>query len=239
MVAVPAYHLAAGRVSRWAAGGHAVPETYTDALRRAGVVPVILPAGVDGPAADLLARFDGLLLVGGGDVEPRRYGAEPHPSVYGVEPDRDELEIALACEAVRRGLPVFAVCRGLQLLNVAFGGTLHQHVPELLEMLAHGVPTGSTSEPACHDVRVAPDSRLAKAAGGAEHVHACTSVHHQAVDRVGDGLVPVAWSHDGLVEALERPAGEPWLLGVQWHPEMTAATDPGQQALFDAFAASL
>src|SRR6266568_852298 len=128
VVAVPTYHLAAGRVSRWVAGGYAVPEAYVAALARAGVVAALLPATT--ADVDVLDRFDGLLLVGGGDVEPHRYGVAAHPSVYGTEPDRDAQEVALARAAVDAGLPVLAVCRGMQLLNVAFGGTLHQHLPD-------------------------------------------------------------------------------------------------------------
>jgi putative glutamine amidotransferase len=239
VVAIPAYHLAAGRVSRWIGGGYAVPEAYVNALRRAGVRAVVLPAGdEDAPAGDVLAPFDGLVLVGGGDVEPTRYAAVAHPEVYGVEPDRDSLELELAGHAVAAGLPVLAICRGMQLVNVAFGGTLHQHLPERAGLLAHGVPTGGP--PGSHHVEVAPGSRLAKACGGASAVAACTSFHHQGVDVIGDGLVAVAWSDDGLVEALELPAdADGWLLAVQWHPEMSAAEDPTQQGLFDAFAAQL
>jgi len=158
--------------------------------------------------------------------------------VYGVEPERDALELALARRAVAAGMPVLAVCRGIQLVNIAFGGTLHQHLPERNGLLGHGVPAGGTA--GCHQVTVASGSRLAKACGGAGAIAACTSFHHQGIAEVGAGLVATAWIDDHLVEALELPADDAgWLLAVQWHPEMTAADDPVQQGLFDAFAAEL
>ena len=136
-----------------------------------------------------------------------------------------------------RSLPILAVCRGLQLLNVAFGGTLRQHLPDGGSPIGHGVPVGGP--PGVHEVRVAPGSRLAGVCGGAA-LSGCTSIHHQGVEALGPGLVATAWSSDGLIEAVETPAdGRGWLLAVQWHPEMTAADDPAQQALFDAFAAAL
>src|SRR3954447_16222162 len=111
LVAIPAYHLNMGRVTRWVGGGYAVPEAYVNALRRAGVRAAILPAGDEGvPAAEVLEPFDGMVLVGGGDVEPTRYGAEPHPEVYGIERERDALELALARQAVESGMPVLAIC---------------------------------------------------------------------------------------------------------------------------------
>src|SRR4051812_5906659 len=239
LVAIPAYHLGIGRVTRWVGGGYAAPEAYVNALRRAGVRAAILPAGDEGvPASEVLAPFDGLLLVGGGDVAPARYGAEAHPEVYGVEPERDELELALAHEAVTSAMPVLAICRGLQLVNVAFGGTLHQHLPGRHGLLGHGVPAGGSA--GYHEVKVAGGSRLAQACGGAASIEGCTSFHHQGIDAVGAGLVETAWSEDGLVEALELPPEhDGWLLGVQWHPEMTAADDPVQQAIFTTFAAQL
>ena len=233
LVAIPTYHLPAGRVVDWARGGYAVPEGYVASLDRAGVRPVLLPP-TSGAPADLLAPFSGLLLAGGGDLEPARYGGGPaHPAVYGVDPDRDEMEIRLVRAALGAALPVVAICRGMQVLNVALGGTLHQHLPDLSGMDLHGHPTGQTS--VVHDVKVAAGTRLASACGA--EVLRCTSHHHQGVDRLADGLVAVAWSGDGLVEAVE-PAGraDRWVVGVQWHPEMTSADDPTQQSIFDGFA---
>ena len=233
MVAIPAYHLALGRVQGWASGGHALPDAYVRAARRAGLRPVILPGPDPAPPEQVLAPFAGLLLAGGGDVDPARYGEPRDPHVYGVDPDRDSLELGLPSVALAMGLPVLAICRGMQVVNVACGGTLVQHLPDHVARGPHGDPSALT--PATHAVRAEPGSRLAGAVGR-EVVEGCTSFHHQGVDRLGRGLVPTAWSDDGLVEALEPDDPEAWLLAVQWHPEMTADADPAQQAIFDAFA---
>ena len=233
LVVVPTYHLPAGRVLDWARGGYAVPEGYVASLQRAGARAVLLPPDLDANPGDLLAPFDALLLAGGGDVEPARYGGgDPHPAVYGVDPIRDEAELRLVRAAVAAGLPTLAVCRGLQVLNVALGGTLHQHLPDLQGMDLHGHPTRNSS--VLHDVKLSTGTRVAEACG--REVLRCTSHHHQAVDRIAEGLAATAWSGDGLVEAVELAGGDGWVVGVQWHPEMTSAEDPAQQALFDGFA---
>jgi putative glutamine amidotransferase len=236
LVAVPAVRLAAGRVRGWADASHAVPDQYLGALSRAGARPVALAAPDGAPPSEILAPFDALLLIGGGDIEAHRYGRQPHPADY-LEPDRDELELSLVEEALRTGLPTLAICRGVQVLNVALGGTLHQHLPDVASMAEHGqAPVG---DPVDHPVRVAAGTTLAGICGPA--LAACNSQHHQGIDRLGAGLAAVGWSADGLVEAVEAvgqatdDGGRPrWALGVQWHPERTAATDPTQQALFDA-----
>jgi putative glutamine amidotransferase len=146
--------------------------------------------------------------------------------MYGLEPQRDELEVALLREADRSGVPTLAICRGAQILNVAFGGTLIPHLPDAMSAGPHGGPDRSTS----HEVKIEPSTRLAAACG--VDVMSCASYHHQAVDRLGEGLRAVGWSDDGLVEAIERDSG--WMIGVQWHPEETAERDPSQQAMFDA-----
>jgi putative glutamine amidotransferase len=235
LVAVVGYHLAPGRVTRWPEGGYGVPGPYLDALRRAGArILIVSPGETDSPE-ELLAPFDGLVLVGGGDVDPSRYGADPDAEhIYGVEPDRDQLEIDLLLAADRMRLPTLAICRGMQVMNVAFGGTLHQHLPDMPDMLEHGVPIADTVS--THDVKPAAGSRLLASAGLG--VLSCSSHHHQGVDRIGDGLVATGRSDDGLVEALERVVDDPyeevWMVGVQWHPEDTAENDASQQALFDA-----
>jgi putative glutamine amidotransferase len=230
-IAVPSYHLAAGRVTRWDRGAYAVPDSYVEAIRRAGGRPVLLTAPDGADPMDVLERFDALLLVGGGDVDPARYGAASHhPDVYGVDPERDRFEIDLLRSADRSGLPTLAICRGVQVLNVAFGGTLHQHLPDIPALGQHRFPAGHVF---LHEVKVAEGTRLAEAARSV--ALQCLSAHHQGVDAVGEGLTPVAWSGDGLVEALEREGG--WMVAVQWHPEETSADDPSQQSLFDALVA--
>ncbi|HEX2277598.1 MAG TPA: gamma-glutamyl-gamma-aminobutyrate hydrolase family protein [Candidatus Tectomicrobia bacterium] len=233
MVAIPAYGLSPGRVGGWRAGAFAVPEDYVSTLRRAGLCPVIIPGPSPGRPEDLLAPFSGLMLAGGGDVNPQRYGAQPHPSTYGIDPGRDDLELALIPAAFVLGLPVLAICRGMQVLNVACGGTLCQHLPEVIGSVMHGDPTRGMWVP--HDVEVAAGSRLA-AAVGVGRLPGCASRHHQGIERLGEGLEPVAWGEDGLVEAVERAGNSGWVTAVQWHPEVTAAKDKAQQALFDAFA---
>jgi putative glutamine amidotransferase len=228
LIAIPTYHLGPGRVGDWA-GAYALPEAYVTALRRAGARPVLLPSAEPADAADLLEPFHGLLLAGGGDVDPARYGAPAHPAQYGTDPDRDAVELALALAADRLGKPVLGICRGVQLLNVAFGGTLLQHLPELTGLLRHR----ADGEQLRHPLRVLAGSRLAGALGG-EQVEGL-SHHHQGLDRLGDGFQAVAWSPDGLVEGIERERG--WTVGVLWHPEGTAAADPAQHRLLRSFVA--
>jgi putative glutamine amidotransferase len=228
-IALVAYHLRPGRVSAWQVGGYGVPENYVDAVRRAGGVATLVLPGDARSSTELLDRFDGIVLVGGGDVEPWRYGQDPHAQLYGTEPDRDALELDLLREADHRDLPTLCICRGMQLMNVAFGGALIQHLPDDHRFEPHGTPSGADG--LLHEVVVTPGSRTAIAAR-AERL-SCSSHHHQGIERVGAGLTATGRSADGLVEAIERD-GDGWLVGVQWHPEDTAAEDPAQQGLFDA-----
>ena len=233
LVAVAAYSLGDDRVARWPHGGYGVPAPYVECRRRAGTRVAIVSPGEPGDPEEILEPFDGLVLVGGGDVDPARYGAAHTEHVYGVEPDRDELEISLLHAADRMGVPTLCICRGMQVMNVAFGGTLHQHLPDIPGMLEHGVPVENTQT--MHEVRVEQGSRLIATMG--QEIVSCSSHHHQGVDRVGDGLVVTGRSPDGLVEAIERDHSEEerwrWMVGVEWHPEDTAADDPAQQALFE------
>lgn len=230
LVAIPTYHLADGRVRGWVRGGFGLPEGYVHAVRRAGARPVLLPAPELDDAETVLRDFDALVLAGGGDVEPSRYDATMHPSMYGVDTDRDGLEFDMAAAALATGIPTLAICRGFQVVNVARGGTLHQHLPDVEGTIAHGSPVGGTS--AVHDVKVAGGSVLESVCGSV--VRDCISHHHQGIDRLGEGLVPTAWTDDGLVEALEPEDAKGYFVAVQWHPEMTAQTDAVQQSLFDA-----
>ncbi len=236
LIAVVAYHLADDRVARWPEGGYGVPKPYLDALRRADARTAILAPGEQGAPEEILEPFDGLLLVGGGDVDPRRYGTEPGDHLYGVEPDRDEFEIALLKAADELAVPTLCICRGMQVMNVAFGGTLHGHLPDHPDLVEHGVPLEGTQT--IHDVTPEPESRLAAVTKSGPLASA--SHHHQGVDRLGEGLGVTGRSPDGLIEAIERIVPDPhdmraaWMLGVQWHPEETADRDPAQQSLFEA-----
>ena len=205
--------------------------TYTGAVQRAGGEPAIIPPRVmsDDEAVDLLLRFDGLVLVGGGDVDPARYGQTAHEHVYGIESDSDGLELAMARAALITKTPLLAICRGLQVLNVALGGTLHQHMSDHSDVNHGQADLG----PGHHHVEVSPATRLAKAVGGATIIDVAWSYHHQSVDRLGAGLTVTARSDDDSIEAIEPTEYDGWCIAVQWHPERTADTDPQQQALFD------
>lgn len=231
LIAIPAYRLEPGRVARWPEGGYGVPAPYLDAVRRAGARTAILAPGDPAQPDEVIQPFDGLLLVGGGDVDPARYGAHRGAHDYGVDPERDTFEIALLHAADRAAMPTLCICRGVQVMNVAYGGTLEQHLPDVGGLLKHGVPLDDTTS--MHEVEPVQGTRLATATQASSL--RCSSHHHQGIASVGEGLSVVGRSSDGLVEALERdiaPDGG-WILGVQWHPEETAAVDPSQQALFD------
>jgi gamma-glutamyl-gamma-aminobutyrate hydrolase PuuD len=230
LIAVVCARLPAGRVSMWPWDAFAIPAPYVEAIRRAGGRPVLLPPPDGGLS---LEPFDGLLLAGGGDIDPSHFGANAHPNQYGLDPERDALEIGMVRLAADAGFPTLAICRGAQVVNVALGGTLHQHLPDIGHLGPHGVASGSGGSFSMHEVKLAEGSRLADAAGLLSATVA--SAHHQGLDRLGQGLRPVAWTGDGLVEAVEHERG--WLVGVQWHPEQTATTNPSQQGLFDALVA--
>jgi putative glutamine amidotransferase len=187
------------------------------------------------PAGDLvplLDRVDAIVLSGGPDVDPSVYGEECHDEVYGVDLAADEAEAALVRAAIERQVPALAICRGLQVVNVALGGTLHQHIPDLPGIERHGRP-GEADGAWVHPIDVVPESLLASVFGTTRVEGSCH--HHQAVAKVGAGLRVTATSDDGIVEGLE--VEDAWLLAVQWHPEDTAAHDAAQQRLFDALVA--
>jgi len=187
-----------------------VPAGYSHAVAAAGALPVVIPP-VDGTSA-LLDRLDGIVFSGGSDLDAALYGQVQHPDTLGVIPHRDRSELALIEAALERGMPVLGVCRGMQLLNVLFGGTLHQHLPEIVDGSLHKAAPGTF---ALHPVSVEPGSRLERMVGGELEVHSC---HHQAPDAIGDGLIVAARSPDGVVEGIELP-GERFCVGVLWHPE--------------------
>lgn len=208
---------------------YASPTPYAEAVRRAGGIPVLLPPGEE-HVNDLIAAFDGFIFSGGADIDPAIYGgAADHPNLLPLSPDRDAFELALARRLVADGrIPALFICRGMQLLNVALGGTLHSHIPDIREHDIHRGPDGGwTKQP----VEVRPTSQLHAIIQNANV--APYSGHHQAIDQVAPGLEVAAIASDGIIEAFELP-GHPFLLAVQWHPEVSAATDETQQRLFDA-----
>ena len=227
-IGVAAYRLAPGRVSGWTMAGYGVPASYVDSVRRAGGRATLLLPDADASVADLLEGLDGLLLIGGGDIEPSRSGGASE-RVYGIDPVRDDFEFALLGEADRRRMPTLCICRGMQVMNVAFGGTLFGHLPDEGRFGDHGQPT--SGEQHLHPISVEAGSEIADATSVAVVASSCH--HHQGVDRVGDGLRASARAADGLVEGIER-VGAGWMVGVEWHPEDTADVDAAQQGLFDA-----
>ncbi len=198
-----------------------IPLAYVDAVERAGGRAVVIPPTEEG-VEETLEALDGVIFSGGADVDPSRYGAEPHPETDAPQARRDAGEMALLHAALERDMPVLAICRGFQLLNVARGGDLIQHLPE---EVGHGVHKQVPGEFAEHPVEIKEGSRLATIVGERSEV---TSHHHQALGRVGDGLVETAWAADGTLEGVEDPSLR-FAVGVQWHPE--AGEDA---ALFEA-----
>ena len=195
-----------------------LPYDYITEIQRAGGLALMIPPDVhliDNPD-EALDHLDGLILAGGADVDPGAYGAEPHAATRHTVPERDRTEIALARRAIERDMPLLGICRGMQVINVAQGGTLSQHIPDLVGHEDHRRNPGSF-ENSDHDVRLEPGSLAVHAAG--ETTHQTKSHHHQAVDRLGDGLAVTGYSVlDALPETLEAP-GCQFVLGVQWHPE--------------------
>lgn len=207
---------------------------YLDAIEQAGGLPLVMPP-LEADAVDpLLDRLDGLCLSGGPDMDPGTYGGRYHPKLGPTEPFLDRFELALAREADARGLPILAICRGQQLLNVARGGTLYQDLPDQRAGdVAHRLP--GRDKHGAHEVEIEEGSQLARALGGLTSAHV-NSYHHQAVQELGRGVKPVAWAPDGVVEGIELPDRD-FALGVQWHAEAIVER-PEQLALFREFVAA-
>jgi putative glutamine amidotransferase len=203
----------------------ALNSAYVRALALAGLVPLIVPPILDPEeACAVLDRVHGLVLSGGEDVDPARYGARPHPKLGETDGSRDALELGLIAAARARRLPILAICRGIQILNVALGGTLYQDLPSERRGAIDHADTRSR-----HAVRVEPGSLLHRTLATLEA--SVNSRHHQAIRDLAPSLVATAWAPDGLIEAAEPRDGEPWTLAVQWHPE-----DDVEGALFRGFA---
>ncbi|HEX2744514.1 MAG TPA: gamma-glutamyl-gamma-aminobutyrate hydrolase family protein [Streptosporangiaceae bacterium] len=217
----------------WSAQAALLPWAYVDAVRRGGGRPVLLPpGGDDDEAAATVAGLDGLVVSGGPDIDPARYGASRQPETQAPVTLRDAWDLAVTSQALRLGVPLLAICRGMQILNVCRGGTLSQHIPDLV---GHGRHSGPPKGFGLHKVRVSPDSMLAQILPEDGHFEVPTR-HHQAVDLLGEGLKAVAWEQDGTIEAVEVGQSElgglsGFVLGVQWHPEQ--GSDP---RLFTALA---
>ena len=211
------------RWGAWDVPAVLLPASYADAVADGGGEPVLLPTG--SATGAVVARLDGLVLAGGADLDPTRYGAHPGPHTV-ARPERDAAELAILQAALDRDLPLLAICRGMQLLNVTLGGDLVQHLPDVAGTADHQQAPGVFAR---REVRTAPDSALGRLLGSGLAVD-CH--HHQALGVVAPGLVPSAWAEDGVVEAVEAP-GRRFCLAVQWHPEAG-----GDRRLFAALAAA-
>jgi putative glutamine amidotransferase len=213
--------------SSWQRTAAVLPESYYELVASAGGRPMLLPpprSAAEGPgfgAAEVVAALDGLVLTGGGDVDPSAYGETADPAVAGVNPVRDGSEMALLAAALQADLPVLAICRGCQVLNVELGGTLHQHLPDVIGSDTHR-EAPLVFGPV--DLVTEPDSLAAQVFGATPTV-LCS--HHQSIDRLGGGLVSTARAADGVIEAVELP-GARFVLGVQWHPEEGGDVRPFQ-----------
>ncbi len=206
----------------------AVATLYVDAVRRAGGYPLLLPPG-ESDWEEIIDLLDGVIITGGGDIDPVHYGGNrEHEKVARIDPERDATELVFTRLLVERGdQPMLCVCRGLQTLNVALGGTLYEHIPDVRDPDIHRQPDGDW---AVQPVDVQADSLLAQVMDST-HVETYSG-HHQAVKDVAPGLTVSATAPDGIIEALELE-GHPWLVAVQWHPEKSAKDDPTQQRIFD------
>jgi putative glutamine amidotransferase len=208
LIGISTYLEAGTRWHVWELEAALLPAGYPRLVQRAGGLAAMLPPDAPEQAAATVARLDGLVIAGGPDVEPVRYGAEPDPRTGPPARERDAWELALIEEALAAGLPLLGVCRGMQLLNIALGGTMTQHIDghaEVVGVFGH------------HPVKPVPGTLYA---GIVEEETSVPTYHHQAVDRLGAGLIPSAYASDGTVEAVELPSAGGWVLGVQWHPEM-------------------
>lgn len=203
---------------------------YFEALQRAGGIPVIVPPLESDAIDPLLARLSGICIAGGPDIDPRSYGGDPHPKLGPTETEIDRFELAMMWAARARCLPVLAICRGAQILNVALGGSLHMHLPDDAGDRVEHRRAGSEGPAASHEIRVEPDSRLGRLLGTERTV--VNSYHHQAARKLGRGLRAVAHADDGVIEAIELN-GPDFVVGVQWHAEAMDSAE--QHALFEGF----
>jgi putative glutamine amidotransferase len=223
----------------WCPPSYGHRQTYIDAVLQAGGAPLLIPPLLDtSTLRTIYERLDGVLLAGGGDIAPNHYGDQPHERLGTIDPPRDLTELRLARWAVAEGKPLLGICRGVQLINVALGGSLYQDIPSQLNTtIDHNLSYEREDWTfLAHSISLAADSRLAHILGTTHLM--INSLHHQAVRRVATGLRAVAWAPDGVIEALENE-GQTFIIGVQGHPEALQATvDPRWQNLFAAFVES-
>lgn len=207
---------------------YSTPSQYVDAVRRAGGIPFLIPPGGD-DWDDVLRLVDGVIITGGTDIDPAEYNGNPdHPNLHPFDKERDAADISFAKHLINeKETPLLCICRGIQTLNVAAGGTLNEHLLDIVDEDIHRSPEGIW---AMQDVHIEDDSLIAKVMGTTQ-IHT-TSGHHQSLKDIGEGLRVVGKAPDGIIEAVEMP-DHPWLIAVQWHPEVTAMKDATQQALFD------
>lgn len=206
-----------------------IPSLYIDAVRRAGGIPLLIPPDASQETHELIQRLDGLIITGGADIEPKHYhGNTSHPNLTKHDHERDSSEMSLIHAWLKTEKPLLCVCRGMQVLNVALGGTMHEHIPDIRQEDIHRSADGKWT---VHEIAVDEESILAKIMG-TNSVNTYSG-HHQALNKIGEGLCAIAQAPDGIVEALSHET-HAWTVAVQWHPEKSAATDPSQQAIFDA-----
>lgn len=205
----------------WEEDAVLLPRSYARAVQRAGGLALMLPPdpAITEDPDEVLGHLDGLVLTGGCDIDPGTHGSDPHPEVNGTSPERDSFEVALARRALERDMPVLGICRGMQMINVALGGGIEQHLPDVVGHEDHRHTPGAFAD---HHVRLEPGSLAARVVGREQE--AVKSHHHQALDGLGDGLVATGWAvEDGVVEAIEQPERR-FALGVLWHPEEDEAS---------------
>jgi putative glutamine amidotransferase len=215
LIGLTTYRTEARWGAAWRASAALLPAAYPDCVQDAGGMPVLLPPGDTARATSLVARLNGLVLAGGEDLDPALYGQAPHRRTGAPVPERDRWELALLRAALDSGTPVLGICRGLQLMNVHAGGTLHQHLPDQVGHEAHNPEAGVFAD---HPVTPVPGTRTAELLAPGSQV---ASHHHQAVDRLGTGLLATAHAPDGTIEALEYRDTAGFALAVQWHPEVS------------------
>ncbi len=210
-----------------------VGQAYVTAIQKAGGMPLLIPTGENsGSLQPLIERLDGILLTGGGDIDPTRFHGQPHPKVYGISPERDALELSLIEEGLSAGKPLLAICRGIQVLNVAFGGSLHTHIEgQVKNSLKHDWFPDYPRDKLAHSISLKKGSIL-QSIFNQESIEV-NSLHHQGINQVGQDLEAIGVAPDGLVEALVVKNAD-FALGIQWHPECLPE-NPGMQALFMAF----